>query len=409
VIRAGRTAVALHTGVVVQHDAISSSVLHKLDVLRAASTPENPIEATVFAHGIDRPLDGAVAAPSLADLLAHSGFRNADLHIFEFGIAYENFDAVWALPMDVASIGVYHNVTPLDLVDGPEGRAAVERSHVQRENLHRLDLIACDSETNRRDLEELGLPPERLRVLGLPGRTATERHDAPSRAGRGAGPARLVAIGRLVRAKGTLDLLDAVRRLVTSGAPPFTLTLLGARTFSDPAVVDAALQAAADPELRGVVEVLLDAPDDQLDGILAGADLLVQPSYHEGLGLPVIEAYEAGCPVLASDAGHLPDAVGPWGWTFPTGDVDALAASLRERIRAIAAARTGPVDPWLPGPDGPVDEPTWRAGARAWVAEHEPSTWAASFLSLCREALARTGPPPGLEVVVLDGSARARA
>ena len=174
-------------------------------------------------------------------------------------------------------------------------------------------------------------------------------------------------------------------------------------------MVDAALQAAADPGLGGVVEVVLDAPDHQLDALLSGADLLVQPSYHEGLGLPVIEAYEAGCPVLAADGGNLPDIVGPWGWTFPAGDVDALTASLSARIQASSTARAGAAEPWLPSPDGLVDELVWRAGARAWVAAHEPSTWAESFLSLCREALARTGPPPGLELVVVGGSAHGPA
>ena len=201
-IRAGRTSVALHTGVIVEHDAISGGVLRKADALRAASTPDSPIDVTVFAHGIDRPFDGAAAVPTLGDLLAHPRFRDADLHVFEFGIAYPNFDAVWALPMDVASVGIYQNVTPAHLVDDPAGRATLERSLGQRENLHRLDLIACTSETNRRDLEVLGWPPERLRVLGLPGRTATERHEAPPRAGRGSGPVQMIAIGRLVRGEG---------------------------------------------------------------------------------------------------------------------------------------------------------------------------------------------------------------
>ena len=64
-----------------------------------------------------------------------------------------------------------------------------------------------------------------------------------------------------------------------------------------------ALPAAAQTRVRftGLLEEAL------LRNLVAGADALVFPSLYEGFGLPALEAMAAGCPVLASSAGSLPE------------------------------------------------------------------------------------------------------
>ena len=72
-----------------------------------------------------------------------------------------------------------------------------------------------------------------------------------------------------------------------------------------------------------------------LDAAYAAADLLVVPSRAETYGMVVTEALARGIPVLASDAGGLPETLGrdPGGRVpgvvVPSGDVAALAAALR--------------------------------------------------------------------------------
>lgn len=50
-------------------------------------------------------------------------------------------------------------------------------------------------------------------------------------------------------------------------------------------------------------------PDEDLPGLLSGAIALIQMSWHEGFGLPVVQALACGTPVVASDIPVLREAV----------------------------------------------------------------------------------------------------
>jgi glycosyltransferase involved in cell wall biosynthesis len=51
-------------------------------------------------------------------------------------------------------------------------------------------------------------------------------------------------------------------------------------------------------------------PDRLLPALYACADLLLQPSYYEGFGIPVLEAMGAGTPAIISDRPSLPEIAG---------------------------------------------------------------------------------------------------
>src|SRR5207237_10753543 len=72
------------------------------------------------------------------------------------------------------------------------------------------------------------------------------------------------------------------------------------------------------------------APADLL-GLYQGARLFAMPSLYEGFGLGALEALACGTPVLAADAGALPEVVGDAGLLLPPQDAGAWAAAL-ERV-----------------------------------------------------------------------------
>ena len=86
---------------------------------------------------------------------------------------------------------------------------------------------------------------------------------------------------------------------------------------------------------------------EHLTALMATADLLLMPSRYEGFGLPALEGLALGSPVVVSDQGALPEAVGPAGMVLPLNDAcweDEIPRLLLdpERISALRAA--GP--PW---------------------------------------------------------------
>jgi glycosyltransferase involved in cell wall biosynthesis len=107
----------------------------------------------------------------------------------------------------------------------------------------------------------------------------------------------------------------------------------------------AALRRQGHPDLRLVIAgppgwgltPALDGPgvvapgridEATLDALYRGAAALALPSRSEGFGLPALEGMARGCPVVASDAGALPEVVGDAGLLVPPGDPEALAAAL---------------------------------------------------------------------------------
>lgn len=65
--------------------------------------------------------------------------------------------------------------------------------------------------------------------------------------------------------------------------------------------------AALSPALQARVRFTGFVEEAALRGLVAGADALIFPSLYEGFGLPALEAMAAGCPVLLSNAGALPE------------------------------------------------------------------------------------------------------
>jgi glycosyltransferase involved in cell wall biosynthesis len=91
-------------------------------------------------------------------------------------------------------------------------------------------------------------------------------------------------------------------------------------------------------ESEGVVR-LGRVSDDELRVLYANASCLAIPSIHEGFGLPAVEAMAAGCPVVASRRGALPENCGDAAVLVNPLEVGAIADGIVQAIEDADALR----------------------------------------------------------------------
>ena len=135
----------------------------------------------------------------------------------------------------------------------------------------------------------------------------------------------ILALGTMERRKNLPTLVDAFGRLAREQST-VRLVIAGA-TGNDVGAVDRAI-ARLSPEVAERV-VRTGAVDGATKRWLLGhARALAYPSLDEGFGFPVLEAQQAGTPVVASTAGSIPQVAGAAALLSPASDSEALAANL---------------------------------------------------------------------------------
>jgi glycosyltransferase involved in cell wall biosynthesis len=138
----------------------------------------------------------------------------------------------------------------------------------------------------------------------------------------------LVFSGSLEPRKNLPLLLDAQRQLAARHRDWPPLVLMGPRGWGP------SLDLGGLPE--GAVLMTGYLRDDDLRSVVAGARALVYPSLYEGFGLPPLEAFACGVPVVASDLPVTREVVGDdveLSRLIPPGDVEALVDALERQIR----------------------------------------------------------------------------
>jgi glycosyltransferase involved in cell wall biosynthesis len=145
----------------------------------------------------------------------------------------------------------------------------------------------------------------------------------------------LLFVGRLRIRKGVEVLLEAFRAL-RAERPAAVLKIVGDGEHR------AALEASAARLGLDPGSLFLGRRDAAgVQDLLSGAAALVVPSTYEGLPLVVLEAMEAGVPVVASRVSGIPEVVEPGqtGWLVEPVDPEALLAALREVLDRPEEAR----------------------------------------------------------------------
>lgn len=202
-------------------------------------------------------------------------------------------------------------------------RAEIRRDYpaLAREHAHRADRVVVVSAFTAGEVERLLDVPRAHISICSPGGPRWAARPSPPR------PGYLLFFGTLEPRKNVGALLDAYAALLARRPDVPELVLAGKATAQSAGWLERLDRAPLRGRVRHIGYV---APHDR-ERLYGGARLLVQPSFEEGFGLPVLEAMTVGVPVVASRAGALPEVAGDAAVFIDPRDPQSLADAI-ERV-----------------------------------------------------------------------------
>jgi glycosyltransferase involved in cell wall biosynthesis len=276
-----------------------------------------------------------VAAPRASMRQRLEAFRPDVFHLFEpalLGVGGIYYGKVLHVPIVIS----YHTNLPAYLHYYKLGFFEGSTWKLMRQRHLRADLNLCTSTAMMDELQGHGIDRLALWERAVDAQRFHPSKRSAEMRGRlsGGEPERrlLLYVGRLSAEKDIGELREVLRAL-----PEVRLAIVG----------DGPLRRELERHFRGTATYFAGyLRGEELAAAYASADLFVTASKTETLGLVVLEAMAAGCPVVACRAGGIPDAVenGVTGFLFEPTDKYGLVATVQRALahpeeRALVRAR----------------------------------------------------------------------
>jgi glycosyltransferase involved in cell wall biosynthesis len=257
--------------------------------------------------------------PTLSDLLFNTlRFPPIETFIGQVDVFHSSD---WTQPKSNAKkVTTVHDLAPLKFPRETHPRiVAVHRRRleiVRRE----VDLVIVPSDATRDDLIAYGVEEERIRVIP----------EAPT----------------IVKSKSTLNEIEAIKKkykidgqyLVTVGVGKRKNTekLIKAfeniRAGKNLKLVLLGRNNLGYPEERGL-RFTGHVSDQEFSALVSGAEVLVYPSLYEGFGLPILEGFAAGVPVVTSNVSSLPQVAGEGAILVDPYEVSSISEGIKEALK----------------------------------------------------------------------------
>jgi glycosyltransferase involved in cell wall biosynthesis len=187
----------------------------------------------------------------------------------------------------------------------------VYRSVVVPRCARSADQVITISEYSRRDILQLipGLDPARVLVTYLSCDAVFKQAPAlpqPMSEPDAGNRPYILSLGADDPRKNTLRLVKAYLTLLQRHGIDENLVISGYSNWEHSEAYRAVRSAGAIGRVRFLSFVSI----DELAALYRNATLFVYPSLYEGFGIPVLEAFSSGCPVLASNVTSIPEVGG---------------------------------------------------------------------------------------------------
>ncbi len=272
--------------------------------------------------------------PNFSLELIKDGKISSDLNV----VHYPYFDLFFlTLPLlkNKPTVATIHDVIPLIFPKNfPAGLRGKAKLLLQKKSLASVSAVITDSEVSKGDIGKyLDFPKEKIFVVHLaPGREfkklnlskddeIRKKYQLPEKF--------VLYVGDINWNKNIPGLVKACESIKTP------LVIVGKQAKEN-------INNSSHPENQDLVWLQKQAKDNKqiiLTGFVSNEELAViynlatvycQPSFYEGFGLPVLEAMACGCPVVAAQAGSLPEISGEAALPANPHDTNSLANAIRK-------------------------------------------------------------------------------
>jgi glycosyltransferase involved in cell wall biosynthesis len=298
---------------------------------------------------------------SLVDLLApraHRMHMPTDIfHVTDYRV----------VRMDCPVVATLHDALPISHPEWCSPRLRSVKNWLQRKAARKADHVIALSHFAIDELVEcFGIDRDRVSVVPCGVDDAWSDPPAPEAVDatlceNGLRPGYFLFVGTLQPRKNVGRLLEAYLQLPAAVRAERQLVIVGGAGWR----CEELLRQIAAAIENGANVVWLNALTDStaLRHVYAGAGVFVFPSLYEGFGIPVVEAFGAGVPVIASNTSSLPEVTQGAALEVDPTSVGAIGAAMLElvrdeplRARCIAAGRLR------------AQQLTWRETARQTAA-----------------------------------------
>ena len=203
-----------------------------------------------------------------------------------------------------------HDLTPIIFSKAyPRGLKGEVKWQIQKRSLKKVDRIITDSQSSKKDIEKIiNFDPDKISVVylapSLEFKTLTGSDWALKTKNKfNIGNNFILYVGDVNYNKNLSGLFEAFSKIEDKN---LDLILVG-ESFTNPAVFS---QKQIPENLKNNVKILGLVPTDDLVKLYNLATILCLPSFYEGFGLTIVEAFACSCPVICSNVSSLPEIGG---------------------------------------------------------------------------------------------------
>ena len=239
---------------------------------------------------------------------------------------------------------IYHNITPAHFFAGVNEHAR-RYSEIGREQLAAFAKVAelgiADSAYNRKELVRLGYAKTAVVPIIVDWSAFDVEPDAAVLRTLGDERTDILAVGQILPQKAVHKVVAAFARYRETDRTA-RLWLVGSHAMSEGYLAQVR-EAIRGHGLEDAVTLTGTVSMAQLAAYYRGATAFLTLSEHEGFCVPLLEAMRSDLPIVASDAGAIPDTLGDAGVLLADREPDTVAAALDQVVHD-AALRKGLVE-----------------------------------------------------------------